>query len=90
MAELIWQPHYLAGANALQLSSQNTRSAADNLAHAMRNLHGCIVKAALSTIVGETSDAQKARVRGLVRAEEGRRRDMKEKRSSKKASRRDW
>jgi hypothetical protein len=40
--------------------------------------------------MGETSEAQKARVKSLARSEEWRRREMKEKRSSKKAARKDW
>lgn len=39
-------------------------------------------------VIGATSDAQKARVRGLIRAEEGRRRDEKDHKKGKKESRR--
>lgn len=45
------------------------------------------MSAAKSVIVGETSEAQKERVKGLEKAERARRREGKEKRGTKKAGR---
>lgn len=84
------QPHYLPSPPSLQISSQATRTAGNNMTQALSLIHGAIASAAQSVIVGETSDAQKDKVRRLARAEDGRRREMKDKRSSKKAARRDW
>ncbi|KAK4687561.1 hypothetical protein P7C73_g2554, partial [Tremellales sp. Uapishka_1] len=82
------QSYYIRSPPALLLSSQVSRSAPQNADHALAALHKTIVSAGSSILIGKTSDAQKQRVQGLMRAEEGRRRSEKSKRSGKKASRR--
>jgi hypothetical protein len=54
----------------------------------MALLHRTIQDAGRSVLVGETSDEQRDKVRGMRRAEEGRRRREKERRGRKKADRR--
>lgn len=83
------QPHYLPAPPALLVSSQTSRSAGTNLSSALAILHRTIRDAASSVIVGETTGEQRERVRGLVKAEKARVRAGKERRSDKKASRRD-
>jgi peptidyl-tRNA hydrolase ICT1 len=55
----------------------------------MSILYDTIASAARSVIRGTTSAEQKKKVEGLVRKEEGRRRQDKERQKSKKASRRE-
>jgi hypothetical protein len=54
----------------------------------MALLHRTIQDAGRSVLVGETSDEQRNKVRGMMRAEEGRRRKEKDMRGRKKADRR--
>jgi hypothetical protein len=54
----------------------------------MGNLHQTLLKAATEPIRGETSDAQKNRVKGFVEAEKARKRVMKDRQKATKASRR--
>jgi peptidyl-tRNA hydrolase ICT1 len=52
-------------------------------------MHQIIIAAGRSVIVGETSQGQKERVRGLERAEKARKRGEKDRRSAKKSARKD-
>ncbi|KAL7420771.1 hypothetical protein Q5752_004723 [Cryptotrichosporon argae] len=81
-------PHFLAHTPALQIASQETRVASSNAAHALSLAHAAIARAAASVVRGQTSAAQRARVRELVGAEQRRVRESKMKHKSKKASRR--
>ena len=86
--ELHSQPHHLSNTSTLLLSSQATRSAPENAQHSLVLLHHEIIAAAKSVILGETSEAQKDRVRDLEMADKARRREVKDKRKGKKAGRR--
>lgn len=79
------QPYYHAP--SLLLSSQTSRSAPQNLATCIENLHATIAQAGRGLVRGETSDAQRERVKDLQKAEVRKRRVMKDKQKSKKASR---
>jgi peptidyl-tRNA hydrolase ICT1 len=94
----VWLPPFLVPAlqqspyyhaPSLLLSSQNSRSAPKNLATCIDNLHATIAQAGRSLIRGQTSDEQRERVKELQKAEARKRRSMKEKQKSKKASRSD-
>lgn len=75
----------------LLFQSQESRSAPQNLDRALSNLHATIVSAAKGLVRGETSDAQRERVRRLADADKARRKEMKMKQKAKKESRRkDW
>ncbi|CAK9783917.1 hypothetical protein CC85DRAFT_322259 [Cutaneotrichosporon oleaginosum] len=76
-------------APSLLLSSQNSRSAPQNLATCLENLHATIAQAGRGLIRGETSEAQRERVKELQKADARKRRVLKEKQKSKKASRTD-
>jgi peptidyl-tRNA hydrolase ICT1 len=52
-------------------------------------MYQAIVSAGRSVIIGETSQGQKDKVKGLERAEKARRRGEKDRRSAKKSSRKD-
>ncbi|BEI81624.1 hypothetical protein CcaverHIS002_0207840 [Cutaneotrichosporon cavernicola] len=78
-------PYYHAP--SLLLSSQTSRSAPQNLAICIENLHATIVNAGRGLVRGQTSDAQRERVKELQKAEVRKRRVMKEKHKAKKASR---
>ncbi|GFZ45947.1 hypothetical protein JCM24511_03680 [Saitozyma sp. JCM 24511] len=80
--------HYRPAPPTLLISSQLSRSASSNLSTAMGLLHRTIQDAGRSVLVGETSVEQRQKVRGMMRAEEGRRRSDKERRGRKKADRR--
>ncbi|OCF32073.1 hypothetical protein I316_06229 [Kwoniella heveanensis BCC8398] len=82
-------PHYIPSPPSLQISSQQSRKAYQNLSSTLTLLHGLIARAAESVIVNPTSEEQKARVRGFVRKENERRLEGKKRAAMKRASRRD-
>ncbi|WVR05489.1 hypothetical protein IAU60_002507 [Kwoniella sp. DSM 27419] len=86
---LVRSPHYLASPPSLQISSQQSRTASQNLATAVSILHHTIQSAASSVIVNPTAPEQKQRVKGLIRKENERRLDGKKRLGAKKAARRD-
>lgn len=81
------QPHYHAP--SLLIAAQASRSAPQNLAAAIQLLHATIVQAGRGLVRGQTSAAQKERVRSLAQADKRRTREMKERHKSKKAGRRE-
>jgi peptidyl-tRNA hydrolase ICT1 len=83
------QQYYLPSPPSILISSQISRTASQNLQIALEQLHDTIIKAGRSVIVGETSQGQKEKVKGLERAEKARRRGEKDRRSAKKSSRKD-
>ncbi|GAA5841483.1 hypothetical protein JCM5353_003403 [Sporobolomyces roseus] len=59
-------PYYSSSPPSLLLSSSTTRSQSSNLEECFKKLKGVVLEAAEKDLVGETSDQQKERVKGLV------------------------
>ncbi|WVF71837.1 hypothetical protein IAT40_006646 [Kwoniella sp. CBS 6097] len=82
-------PHYMPSPPSIQISSQQSRKASQNLSTALGLLHQTIVKSAESVIINPTSEEQKEKVRRYVRKENERRLEGKKRAAAKRASRRD-
>ncbi|RXK36521.1 hypothetical protein M231_06243 [Tremella mesenterica] len=87
MLSLSKSHHYLKSNPSLLISSQETRDRRENLRRALDILHQTLSQAGREVVMGQTSDKQKERVRGLIKAEKARRRVDKTKRSETKADR---
>ncbi|EIW72506.1 hypothetical protein TREMEDRAFT_24609 [Tremella mesenterica DSM 1558] len=79
--------HYLKSNPSLLISSQETRDRRENLRRALDILHQTLLQAGREVVMGHTSEKQKERVRGLIKAEKAKRRVDKTKRSETKADR---
>ncbi|WVQ99068.1 hypothetical protein IAU59_006200 [Kwoniella sp. CBS 9459] len=82
-------PHYIPSPPSIQISSQQSRKASQNLASTLASLHDIIARSARSVIVNPTSDEQKDKVRGYIKKENERRLEGKKRASAKRASRMD-
>ncbi|WVQ86173.1 hypothetical protein IAT38_008341 [Cryptococcus sp. DSM 104549] len=89
MPALTKSPHYHPSPPTLLITSQQTRTASANQAHALALLHSTIASAAAGLIINPTSESQRKRVKDLEKREKARRMEMKKRQSMKKAGRRE-
>ncbi|GAA5978090.1 hypothetical protein JCM11641_006623 [Rhodosporidiobolus odoratus] len=85
LAHLRQSPHF--SANSLLVSSSTHRTQQTNLTECLSKLKAAVVEAARRDLVGETSQEQKKRVKGLVEADKKRTEKVKKLRKNVKEGR---
>lgn len=80
--------YFAAKTNSLVIQSDDSRKQGDNEAQCFRKLYDEIVESASKVLPGETSEAQKAKVIKLQKADNENRIRSKKQHSNKKAGRR--
>lgn len=81
-------PYYVASDHSLLVTSMRNRTQEANLEDALKKLHQHVLQIAAQGLVGETSEAQKQRVKSLQKAEAARKKHTKIKRADVKSGRR--
>ncbi|EKM57804.1 uncharacterized protein PHACADRAFT_158844 [Phanerochaete carnosa HHB-10118-sp] len=85
--------NYVSSSETLLVTSTVHRSQAQNVEECLSKLHALILSASSAALITEPSEEQKQRVRRFEAADKARRRQMKDKRSEVKRTRRggsDW
>ncbi|KAK7062083.1 RF-PROK-I domain-containing protein [Favolaschia claudopus] len=80
-------PHYVSSSQSIQITSTVHRSQSHNIEECLSKLHALLISASSSTLKNEPSEAQKQRVKDLVKTADTKRRVEKTHRSRIKADR---
>ncbi|GAA5980186.1 hypothetical protein JCM5350_000864 [Sporobolomyces pararoseus] len=87
LPHLYRSPHFSQSPPSLLISSSTSRSQAQNLDECFKKCKDTILNAARKDLVGETSEEQKERVKGLVKKEKAKVEKIKKLRKDVKSSR---